>query len=161
MSSGAFANAAANQQGGFNAQDQSFAAQLLGQLFPQVAGALQGQQSLGVQLANLLKMNQSSSQQWAPQSSGGGSSGSGLSSSSGFTPMQNFNPSPSGGNGSNSWAAQDQQYLQNNPAPTYDPNAWMSGATYIGANGDFVGPGGDPTVNSWYDNSSDPGNEYY
>jgi hypothetical protein len=152
MSSGAFANASANQQGNFNAQDQTLAAQLLGQVFSQMTGALQGPQSMAMQLATLLSKQQ-------PQTSGGMTS-------SGGTGGEKFpslgGPTMGGGQATNSsypggpatsWAAQDQAYVAQQKALSdailaqFDQQYGSMGSTYLGANGDYASgsaPGGTP-----------------
>lgn len=142
MSSGAFANAAARQQGDFNAQDQSTAAQLLGTLFPQVANALQQPQNLAAQLMSVLKMQAAGRNPAAPQSAGGGGGGS--------QPQPTGMAGWAGGSGGTNtpWSTQQPDPWQ---ATGYGPDGTMTlqqatayyssqfpGSTYLGANGDFM-----------------------
>ena len=152
MSSGAFANAAGRQASDFNAQDQSFAAQLLGQIFPQMTQALQQPQNLGEQLINAMKMSQSSSQAQRTGSSGGGGGGSDPNASArngGTAAMPSY--ASAGGTRSVGGNQQPDPYQ----AMGYGPDGSMTlqqamgyyssnypGSTYLGANGDYISGSG-------------------
>jgi hypothetical protein len=157
-SSGRFAQGAANLEGNILRNQQSTAGQLLGQNFGQMTQALLAAMGLTPQLLQALKMQQSSSSSQGTGWNDAGGGGMGGGGGGGGGGLQFSNPGAGGGYfntpgygrgqpdmpGSQLSLPYSSTGMQPNTSatPSYDPNAWMSGSTYLGANGDYIMPGG-------------------